>query len=97
MLSYAATLNAEIVCRRELFPSAGAIGLYNRLYFSESYRWARFEREWDEALTAYSIDHFLMKDFAAKKGYEHWPEKKRVKFLRTLQHIIKSNTEKDSL
>jgi len=64
-------------------------------YVSESYQWERFEREWDEALTAYGIDHFHMKDFAAKKGYRDWPENKRVKFLRTLQHIIKSNTEKD--
>jgi hypothetical protein len=68
-------------------------------YVSEDWRWKRFETEWDKALKAYGFDDdipFHMKDFAHKKGiYKDWPEKKRVKFIRTLQHIIKTNTLKD--
>jgi hypothetical protein len=67
-------------------------------YVSEDWRWRRFETEWGKALKAYGLDDvpFHMKDLAHKKGvYKDWPEKKRVKFLRTLQHVIKTNTIKD--
>jgi hypothetical protein len=65
-------------------------------YVSESYRWSRFEREWQKVLDAEGIEFFHMKDYAHKRGaYADWTDKKRIKFLRTLQHIIKSNTEKD--
>jgi hypothetical protein len=65
-------------------------------YISDVHRWENFEREWAKVLKREGIEFFHMKDFAQKKGiYETWDDKKRIKFLRTLQYIIKSNTEKD--
>ena len=67
-------------------------------YISEDWRWRRFEVEWHKTLKTFGLNDtpFHMKDFAHSKGvYKGWPEKKRIKFLRTLQHIIKENTIKD--
>ncbi len=67
-------------------------------YGSTTFKWLRFERQWNALLQRYQIQPpFHMKEFAPGVGqYESWKhdQEKRKRFLTEAISIIKTNTNK---